>query len=211
MPLVAEEGEQLEEQSQREPVLTRAETLEKLMVDQLPSRATLQPQVLAKADPEVEGTSGLRPGRLQAKIVAREEVDSVTWYKIRVEYDGTERECCKRYNDFMQFDKHLRQWLPCLNDMLPQIPSSGRIGLRHKLDLGTFNDRRQAGLEGFLDAAARVAGERPVRRFLLDGVTSGNLSPEYFAEVSKDGIPEVVVSEPTADMSAHPAAARGGC
>jgi len=191
--------------------LARAETLEKFVVDQLPTRATSEQKLVVEAEQATEGALGQRLGRLQAKIVAREEIGSVTWYTIKVRYDGIEKDCRKRYNDFVQFDKYLRTWFPCLKDMLPEIPSSGRVGLRHKLDLGTFNHRRQAGLERFLEIAVQTAGEQPVRRFLLNTTASDNIAPEHPADAGKDSATEHKQSDSSQDLSAKVAAARGGC
>jgi len=181
------------------------------VVDQLPRCAASQFQPVAEAEMAAESSPSQRPGRLQAKIVSREEAGSVTWYTIEVRYDGTQRDCCKRYSDFVQFNKYLRTRLPCHKDKLPELPSSGVVGLRHKLDLGTFNHRRQVSLEQFLETAVQIAGEQPVRRFLLNPATSDNFSPQHLPEIARNCVSGHKKEHPAAETSAKLAAASGGC
>jgi len=181
------------------------------MVDQLPTCAASQLQPVAEAEMAAENVPGQRPGRLQANIISREEDGSVTWYTIKVRYDGTERDCRKRYSDFVRFNNYLRTRLPCHKDMLPELPSSGRVGLRHKLDLGTFNHRRQVGLEQFLETAVQIVGEQPVRRFLLNPTTSDNFSSQHLPDIARGSASKDKNGHLAAEASAKLAAASGGC
>merc|ERR1711966_282022 len=68
------------------------------------------------------------------------------WYKIRL-FDGLEeRFYSKRFTDFQELDLALKSsgFSP------PYLPTSGLLGLRHRLDLGGFNDTRQLNLERYL-------------------------------------------------------------
>mmetsp|Transcript_48035 Transcript_48035/g.126732 ORF Transcript_48035/g.126732 Transcript_48035/m.126732 type:complete len:220 (-) Transcript_48035:360-1019(-) len=106
-------------------------------------------------------------GRWQATITSRQVIDSITWYRIQVLYNGVESTCHKRYSDFAELDRRLRLRFPCPKGVLVDLPQGGCVGLRHRLDLGTFNERRQDRLQQYLDKAVQVAGKSLLQCFFL--------------------------------------------
>mmetsp|Transcript_98140 Transcript_98140/g.246062 ORF Transcript_98140/g.246062 Transcript_98140/m.246062 type:complete len:314 (-) Transcript_98140:45-986(-) len=164
------------------PSLVQANTtLEEFLAEPRPPVAAAGASAAAPsaASPPSSGLLQWRLGRLVANIVTRKEIDKLTWYSIEFKYDGVEKVCHKRYKDFVEFDRVMRQQYPALCSCLPQLPPSGVVGLRHKLDLGSFNHRRQIGLQQYLDLAIERAGEQPVRRFLqaANGVPAESVFP----------------------------------
>jgi len=89
------------------------------------------------------------PDSLEASIINREDKNGVTWYKLKL-FDGVEeRYFNKRFSDFQELDVALR--IDGINP--PTLPSSGMVGLgiRHRLNLGSFNEDRQRDLERYLN------------------------------------------------------------
>jgi len=104
---------------------------------------------------------------MSARIVHRDDRAGVTWYTIRF-FDGVSESLhVKRYSDCRRFDLVLRNSL-VLSKVLPPLPSPGILGLRHMLDIGDFNDRRQHGLQRWLDAILKNVKIPLVREFLID-------------------------------------------
>merc|ERR1719401_909296 len=72
-------------------------------------------------------------------------------YDIEVDHDGCQWTARRRYTDFVELDKRIL----ASGEMGPLggngIPGKGSFGLRHYLDLGGFNERRQVGLELYLE------------------------------------------------------------
>jgi len=155
--------------------VTRAEHLEAFMAHQLPRAATTASpsssaplvglgeataaSALTSSDRASTATAARRQqvegSGARATIQSRQDIDGVTWYSIRV-WDGTGG-CLyhKRYNDFKEFDSRMRAEGSVAAQILPELPSSGTLGLRHKFDVGDFNEKRQEGLQKWLDALTR--------------------------------------------------------
>jgi len=165
-----------------------AATLEDFLMGTLPPDAVVtvpsrrqEPRTSSARSPSAPPLSNSqpwRPGRLEAIIASRKDIDKLTWYVIELSYDGVQKVCHKRYNDFVEFDRIMRQQYPALGSCLLDLPPSGVVGLRHKLDIGNFNNSRQRSLQRYLDVAIELAGEQPVRRFLqAQGVPTANMFP----------------------------------
>merc|ERR1740121_394555 len=79
------------------------------------------------------------------------------WYSIRLRDRGQIRYLHKRYTDFRALHEQLAEVWP---RALPRLPPQGLVGMRHRLDIGKFNERRQCGLQSYLEAL--LAQARPL-------------------------------------------------
>lgn len=112
--------------------------------DQLPDRRT-------------EEDIKLRP-LPRATILKAEDDNGVTWYTIRLDSKEQVRTFHqKRFNHFQHLHGELKQVR--LPFPLPELPSAGIFGFRHRMDFGDFNSKRQEGLQNFLDNLLGNVGE----------------------------------------------------
>lgn len=99
-----------------------------------------------------------RPALVVEIVASRKAEDGVTWYGVRVREDGERRFLHRRYTDFCALHEELT--LACHSASalkLPGLPPAGLIGFRHRLNLGRFNDKRQCGLQHYLEDLVRQA------------------------------------------------------
>mmetsp|Transcript_96382 Transcript_96382/g.276825 ORF Transcript_96382/g.276825 Transcript_96382/m.276825 type:complete len:329 (-) Transcript_96382:105-1091(-) len=115
-----------------------------------PSAEDLMEEQLPRRDPEVQQRLHSAPWRLEARLVSSREIDRVTWYLFKVEENEETRFYMKRFNDFKHLDRVLRVAVRP-GRIIPALPSSGRFGLRHLLDLGDFNRKRVDGLRLYVE------------------------------------------------------------
>lgn len=157
--------------------VTKAD-LDNYMADQLPGAANSSPVRTTPATQPTAVAEASRPGvssGAKATIESRQDIDGVTWYRIRL-WDGTDETFHqKRYNDFKEFDTQLRAKGTIAAQVLPELPKGGTLGLRHKLDVGTFNEKRQDGLQKWLEALTRNLKLATVQDFFL--ARSGSKAP----------------------------------
>lgn len=105
---------------------------------------------------------------VQCSIVSSEVVEGRTAYTISVEREGRQRALVRRhYTDFLALDKEetVQGLLP---ESRPTLPPKGRLGLRHRLDLGSFNEKRRKGLQQYLEQLLQTeaGASAAVDRFL---------------------------------------------
>mmetsp|Transcript_106032 Transcript_106032/g.299775 ORF Transcript_106032/g.299775 Transcript_106032/m.299775 type:complete len:298 (-) Transcript_106032:61-954(-) len=85
-----------------------------------------------------------------ARIIG-EETDTavakfVTFYTVSINDDGRQWTVAKRYRDFYDLDRQLQGGE--LSRL--ELPEKGFFGLRHRLNIGSFNEQRQMGLNLYL-------------------------------------------------------------
>eukprot|EP00930_Biecheleria_cincta_P010878 TRINITY_DN11324_c0_g1_i1.p1 TRINITY_DN11324_c0_g1~~TRINITY_DN11324_c0_g1_i1.p1 ORF type:complete len:908 (-),score=190.59 TRINITY_DN11324_c0_g1_i1:101-2824(-) len=113
--------------------------------------------------------SCLGSSRIRYTIVSRQHLYSHgdTYYTIQV-VDGNEdsvhRKC---YNDFQDWDKFLKQRSPKLSGILPPLPDQGTVGVRALVGSTSFLDRRQHGLQRYLDVLAQHVCKDTVKTYFL--------------------------------------------
>lgn len=125
-----------------------------------------------------ESDAGGLPSEIDKAVVGHSvHVESVqrlgnsAWYNIIV-MRITRWRCYKRYSEFKVFDKRLRQHI----QKLPALPGAGLVGLRHKMDMQGFEEKRQSGLQDYLEACTQFADGRPVLEFLWPNALPDALS-----------------------------------
>lgn len=99
---------------------------------------------------------------LQAQILSREDIGGTTWYSVQVNVGDEQRLYKKRFNDFKGLHRELQRSHVRLQ--LPEMPKTGKLGLRHQLNVGHFNEERQATLQTYLDnvmAQIQTLGAEP--------------------------------------------------
>ncbi|CAK0799823.1 unnamed protein product, partial [Prorocentrum cordatum] len=82
-------------------------------------------------------------------IKSRQDLNGITWYEVQVTEGSEERSYLKRYSDFRRLHEQLLADKAKVQEM-PQLPTKGVLGVRHKLNLGNFNDKRQEDLQEYL-------------------------------------------------------------
>jgi len=87
---------------------------------------------------------------VQVDITGEEKVGQVTYYTISVQEGSRGWTVSRRYNDFVALNEDL------IGEGLErkELPSKGLMGLRHRLNLGTFNAERRVDLEQYLKTLA---------------------------------------------------------
>jgi len=105
-----------------------------------------------------------------ASIISSRDMQGTTWYLLRVRECGQERFFLKRYRDFAALDSALRarRWGSQDGHVLPRLPDRGLFGLRHALDIGNFNARRQQRLQEYVSVLVSQ-----VRRFSEEPALDG--------------------------------------
>lgn len=121
------------------------------------ARKMVYPQVI-RLDKERRSPCG-RPKKAPpavASVISSRDMQGTTWYLLRVRECGQERFFLKRYRDFAALDTALRSAHRCGRSTLtlPRLPERGLFGLRHTLDIGRFNLKRQQGLQEYAGALA---------------------------------------------------------
>lgn len=94
--------------------------------------------------------------------------DGVVWYNIEVRDRNNVQFLHKCYSDFVALHRAL-QACECRHKLysayfeaLPELPPPGLIGFRHRFNIGHFNQRRQFGLQQYLERL--LAKMRPLSR-----------------------------------------------
>lgn len=120
------------------------------------ARPVATPQGLGASD---RPSPRLRQKRLPpavASVISSRDMQGTTWYLLRVRECGQERFFLKRYRDFVALDGALRVAHRSGRGglALPRLPERGLFGLRHSLDIGNFNAKRQQGLQDYVSSLA---------------------------------------------------------
>lgn len=153
---------------------SRKEQMEDFMAAQMPVKGKDDPlpasSAAAAGAAGASEAAGEKPGRLYITIQSSEENDKITWYTLLVRDVGkSQRTCRKRFNDFKEFDTRMRERSSVLDKVIPALPPAGTLGIRHKLGVGDFNQKRQEGLEQWLQSLAKNCKRQLVEDFLLKG------------------------------------------
>lgn len=108
-------------------------------------------------DEQAPCRSQVRPS-LRVVIVSSRKVHYTTFYLFRVFDQGEERFYMKRFSDFVRLDDALHVALNRGDQRrLPALPEWGLLGLCTQLGFGAFNERRQLGLQRYVDELVSIA------------------------------------------------------
>jgi hypothetical protein len=110
------------------------------------------------------------PWLLHTSISVDEVSWGVHWYTITRVEGGASTQVKRRFNNFRDLDWTLRSSGSIPPEGLPPpLPDTGFVGIRHRLGLQGFNQRRLEGLQEYLDAlAANPDTAHILRNFLSE-------------------------------------------
>lgn len=155
---------------------SRKDQMEDFMAAQMPVKGKDDPLPASSAaaagasEATADKAAAEKPGRLYVTIQSSEDKDKITWYTLEVREDGKSRRTSrKRFNDFKEFDARMREKSAVLDKVIPALPPAGTLGIRHKLGVGDFNQKRQDGLETWLQSLAKNCRRQVVEDFLFKG------------------------------------------
>lgn len=98
-------------------------------------------------------------------------------YQIEVEQDRRRWTTTKRYTDFVEIDGIFGKELAEHCEL--NLPSKGKFGLRHYLNIGRFNEQRREGLDQYLEVLveqARSSKERAQQVATFLQATAGDVA-----------------------------------
>mmetsp|Transcript_34186 Transcript_34186/g.97121 ORF Transcript_34186/g.97121 Transcript_34186/m.97121 type:complete len:248 (-) Transcript_34186:98-841(-) len=189
---------------------SRSEELDRFLSEQLSALRSPQPRREVRftpptRPPAADAPAALRAStcppnavrlqasmRLTAEVRSSRSVAGVTWYHISV-FDGSrESHYEKRFRQFKAFDALMRR-SAVLAKIVPPLPSSGVLGLRHRLDISDFNDKRLDGLQVWLDAVCRNVKVSLVAELFSHVGTKYEKAP--YAAAQFPGVPNPRVSD----------------
>lgn len=115
---------------------------------------------------------------IQAEIVGDEADGLTTFYAIKVSDTSHSWKVKRRYSEFVQLDADLASSGSVLKR--DELPEKGTLGIRHRLNLGDFNEKRRTGLDSYL-------------KFLLRQVTTIAQDPVLHTFLQQPAISETAM------------------